>query len=434
MQVELSQAQLDFMSREDDHLVMLVTGVGAGKSYVASWYAAKMFVQGHRIIVSAQNFKALSRVLFKEIRKRLDELHFPYTYNKTAMELTGPEGFNGWVVGFSAENPEGILGLTDMDVYIADEFFFCQEEMYNYACDRLRGKGIDKTYIRLISSPNSFDPAATWAVNLCMKNPRAVINASTLDNPFTSKSYKDDIVSRYPPGTELYSQQVLGLLVDSRAANIAIDDRKFVLNRPPHNPNDPVWVGADLAGAGRDDSVFVVIDDYGYVESRRYHHAETQLLVSEMLELNRKYIVAGACVDTTGGFGNGLYDYTKTSVKNMEGVNFGSGPSDGNYNNLRTEMHFGLRKAVDESSFYVPEHDDGAKIREESRYALYVIDNKGRSAMIPKEDIKKAIGRSPDALDALLLANRARSNSVGGVKVSHSASQVAARMLAAARR
>lgn len=121
-------------------------------------------------------------------------------------------------------------------------------------------------------------------------------------------------------------------------------------------------------------------------------------------------------------------------MKNVEGVNFGSGAEVDDYNNLRTEMHFGLRKSVDESHFYMPDTDDGDKIREETRYALYYIDPRGRSAMIPKEDIKKAIGRSPDALDALLLANRARSNSVGGVKVSHSASQVAARMLAAARR
>ena len=56
---------------------------------------------------------------------------------------------------------------------------------------------------------------------------------------------------------------------------------------------------------------------------------------------------------------------------------------------------------------------DGAKIREESRYALYFVDQRGKTAMIPKEDIKKSIGRSPDALDAMLLAIKARSNSDG---------------------
>ena len=413
MQVEMSKAQLEFLSRDDDHLVMLVTGIGAGKSYVASWYVAKMFCEGHRIIVSAQNFKALSRVLFAEIRKRLDELKFPYTYNKSSMEISGPEGFNGWVVGFSAENPEGILGLSDMDVYVADEFFFCQEDMYNYACDRLRGKNIEKTYIRLISSPNSFDPGAAWAVNLVASNPDKVINASSLDNPFTSQSFKNDLLERYPPGTQLYDQQVNGLLVDSRAANIAIDDRLFTDSRPEHAPGSPVWVGCDLAGAGRDDSVFVAIDEYGFLESKRFHHAETQLLVSELLDWNRKYQIAGSCIDTTGGFGTGLFDYTKRSVSNTEGVNFGSASIDDNYNNMRTWMHFNARKAVSGSSFYMPNFDDGAKIREESRYALYFVDQRGKTAMIPKEDIKKSIGRSPDALDALLLAVKARSNSDG---------------------
>ena len=96
-------------------------------------------------------------------------------------------------------------------------------------------------------------------------------------------------------------------------------------------------------------------------------------------------------------------------------------------------MHFGLRKAVDESHYYMPNTDDGDKIREETRYALYYIDPRGRSAMIPKEDIKKAIGRSPDALDAILLATRARGNTSGATHFSDPRA-VAARMLAAAGR
>jgi hypothetical protein len=95
-------------------------------------------------------------------------------------------------------------------------------------------------------------------------------------------------------------------------------------------------------------------------------------------------------------------------------------------------MHFGLAESVKGLAFYVPTTDDGAKIREECRYALYYINPQGKTAMFPKEDIKKAIGRSPDALDALLLANRARMMSEGGIrKTTVDARTVAQRMAAA---
>lgn len=432
MKVELMPFQMEMLQRDAEKLLIACCGVSSGKSYAASVYIAMKLVQQNTIIAAAQNFTALNRVLFGEVRKRLNEWHIPYEYNKTDKEIH--VGESGVCYGATSENPDAILGMTEVNILVIDEAGYCQENLYNWGCDRLRGRNVVMPRIRLFTSPDSFNAAHAWFVNLCLKNPHSIINASALDNIYTSDEFKADLLERYPVGTQLYEQQILGHIVDSRSANVAIDDRKFATDRPPHRPGDPVWIGCDLAGAGRDDSVFVAIDDYGFLESRRYHHAETQTLVSEMLQMNSMYNVAGACIDATGGFGTGLYDYTKRQVKNVEGVNFGSAAESDDFNNLRTEMHFGLRKSVDESHFYMPDTDDGLKIKEETRYALYYIDPRGRSAMIPKEDIKKAIGRSPDALDALLLANRARSNSVGGVKVSHSASQVAARMLAAARR
>ena len=430
MKVELMPFQMEMMQRDEEKLLVACCGVSSGKTFAASVYIAKNLCEGRRIIAGAQNYTALNRVLFGEVRKRLNEWGVPYEYRKSEKEIQ--VGTNGLAWGATSENASAILGLSDVDILVIDEASYCCEELYTWGSDRLRGQNVVLPRKRLFTSPDSFNPAHAWFVELCNKNPRAIINASALDNNHTSAEFKADLLERYPPGTQLYEQQVLGKIVDSRSANIAIDDRLFMADRPPHPLNAPVWIGADLAGQGRDDSVFIVIDDYGFLESRRYHHAETQELVSEMLELNRKYNVAGACIDVTGGFGNGLYDYTHRSVRNMEGVNFGSASSKEFYNNVRTEMHFGLRDAVTSTQFYLPQNDDGAKIREECRYVLYYINPQGRTACFPKEDVKKAVGRSPDALDSLLLANRARQNSQGGIVVgSRSASEVASRLLAA---
>lgn len=432
MEVELMPFQLEMMQRDDEKLLIACCGVSSGKSFAASVYIAMKLVQQNTIIAAAQNFTALNRVLFGEVRKRLAEWGIPYEYNKTDKEIH--VGEKGVCYGATSENPDAILGMTEVQILVIDEASYCQENLFLWGCDRLRGRNVQMPRIRLFTSPDSFNAAHAWFINLCNKNPNAIIHASALDNIYTSDEFKADLLERYPKGTALYDQQVLGMIVDSRSANAAIDDRLFADSRPPHNPLDPVWVGCDLAGAGRDDSVYVVIDDYGLVESRRYHHAETQLLVSELLDLNRIYKVAGAAIDCTGGFGSGLYDYTKSSVKDVESVNFGSASEDENYNNMRTWMHFNARKLVGGSHMYMSGSDDGAKIREECRYALYYIDPRGKTAMIPKEDIKKAIGRSPDALDSFLLACRARHSSEAGLVKPHSSVQsIAARMLAAHR-
>lgn len=345
-------------------------------------------------------------MLLAEVTKRLTEWKVPYKYNKSEKEIH--VGEQGVVYGATSENPEAILGLSEIHCLVLDEASYLCEQLYTWGCDRCRGRTVKVPKIRLFTSPDSFSPAHVWFLDLCAKYPRAVINASALDNIYTSPEFKADLLERYPPGTDLYLQQVEGKIVSSRSANVAIDDRTFMNSRPPHSQSAPVWIGLDLAGQGRDDSVFVVIDDYGIVETVRYHHAETQVLVSQLLEYNRKYIVGGVALDGTGGFGAGVFDYSKSSFRHIDSINFGSKADEEHFNNLRTQLHFDMRKTAEGSAFYVPMTDDGAKIREESRHALYYIDPKGKTAMFPKEDIKKALGRSPDALDALLLANRAR--------------------------
>lgn len=429
MEVELMPFQLEMMQRDDEKLLIACCGVSSGKSFAASVYIAMKLVQQNTIIAAAQNFTALNRVLFGEVRKRLAEWGVPYEYNKTDKEIH--VGANGVCYGATSENPDAILGMTEVQILVIDEASYCQENLFLWGCDRLRGRNVQMPRIRLFTSPDSFNAAHAWFINLCNKNPKAVIHASALDNIYTSAEFKADLLERYPKGSALYDQQILGLLVDSRSANVAIDDRHFADSRQPHNACDPVWIGCDLAGAGRDDSVYVVIDDYGYVESRRYHHAETQLLVSELLELNRLYKVEGVAIDCTGGFGTGLFDYTKNSIRNVDAVNFGGASDDVNYNNLRTWMHFNARKCVNGSHMYMPGTDDGGKIREECRYALYYIDPRGKTAMIPKEDIKKSVGRSPDALDSFILACKARNGAESGYNKTTNAAAVAARLLAA---
>ena len=186
----------------------------------------------------------------------------------------------------------------------------------------------------------------------------------------------------------------------------------------------------DVASGGRDSSVYCVIDEYGLVEWREEFHAETQKLVSTMLDINRRYKVESALVDTTGGFGTAVVDYTKSAM-NTDGVNFAGCSDDDNIFNVRSQMYVDLGKTVKESSFYLPDAGDSLRCRNQLSYTTYIINNRGQMQLVPKADIAKIVGGSPDHADALVLANRAR-KLAGTARKRTSAKEIAARMLRAA--
>lgn len=419
---KISKKQHEFIvGHYDDPLCILCTGVGFGKSRAAAvWLALQVASNKQRAIVIAQNYSALSEVFFRELEILFNTWGILYQYKKSAKKIILPNGSE--IFGATSEKPSSILGMTEISLLVIDEAAYCKQEIYNFARDRMRGGEIHAK-VRLLSSPNG-SPASNWFSELVKANPDNVITATSLDNPFTSEEYKRELCSRYEPGSPMYRQQVCGEILDADVANAILQYSDYA--RYPRESANPtkVWVGADIAAQGRDATVFEIINDVAVIDTITLHKADTQTLVNTALEICRRFDVQGMAVDTTGGFGNGLFDLTRTRIPNMSGVNFGSRSDDPNYTNKRTEIYFMLQKAIKEG-FYVGLDD--SIIKEELRYTQYTITSAGKTALIPKEDIKRIIGRSPDTSDALALAIYAMNHRSDG----ETAKRVAAKMLAA---
>ena len=72
--VPVSAFQRKFLSYSKEPTVVLTTGVGAGKSRVAAlWVVLEATQNKSRIIAAAQNYRALTEVLFREIEKILNK-------------------------------------------------------------------------------------------------------------------------------------------------------------------------------------------------------------------------------------------------------------------------------------------------------------------------------------------------------------------------
>jgi hypothetical protein len=101
----------------------------------------------------------------------------------------------------------------------------------------------------------------------------------------------------------------------------------------------------------------------------------------------------------TGGYGQGTFDFVTAKGYDLGGINFAQKPIlEDKYPNARTEMYMELAKAV-KDGFWVND-----EVKEELLAQSAYINNRGLVALLPKEDVKKILGNSPDLCDAVALA------------------------------
>ena len=400
VELQLSKWQKEFIEHFDDDLFIVKAGVGAGKSRImAIWLVLQcMKNPDMRCICIAQNYRALTKVLFREILNVSVSMGINVTHNKSAVEIEFPN--KSIIFGYSAENPDSLLGLTEISILCIDEAAYCSEEIYNNARDRMRGSKY-KSKTRLISSPvNNFaiKKVSNYFSELCKKYPEQVMTVSSLDNPFTTEEYKNELKERYVEGSNLYNQQILGEILDIEPSNQIIFRKDFVpLNRVDvENIN---YFGYDAAGLGSDRDVMVIIDKFGVKEVKESQSTDTFEKVAIISDQYKRFNVISGCADGTGGYSSGVTDVLKQKGIMVTPVNFAqSAYNKEEYPNARTEMYLEAIKAIKEGFYIPPEYIDEFLVQEA------FINNKGQLALVPKDLIRKALTKSPDVSDSIALA------------------------------
>lgn len=387
----------------DDPLRIACTGISAGKSRALAWWIVMQMVKcnGIRGIGIAQTHKALKRVLIRELQTVCQIKGISYLYNKSEQEFTLENG--SVLFGYSGENPEAMLGLSEIDLLAIDEAAYIPEEAYQYASDRMRG-GAFEPMSRMISSPQSMS-AENWFSDLCKKNPECVIHATALDNPFTSEKFKARLKERYVEGSNIYRQQVLGEIFDFDIASQIVMRSDFIEAKLINPNRKGYWLGCDFAGLGVDQNSVVVIDETGVVDWKGAPDLNTNQKVGQIYDTWQAYHPNDACGDMTGGYGQGAIDLSADKGMRITPVNFAQKAFDENlYPNARTEMFLELAREI-RNGFWVPD-----EIKTELLAMQVAIDKRGRQALLPKELAKKILGHSPDLADATALAVYAKNH------------------------
>ncbi len=184
-----------------------------------------------------------------------------------------------------------------------------------------------------------------------------------------------------------------------------------------YKPDEPLRLGVDVAGMGRDDSA--LCPRYGdYVPCFELHQSSGQADHMHVAGMVARYLKAGrtwqdewtakAFIDTIGE-GAGVYSrLLEMGMKNVYSCKFSVGArhltdcsKQYTFANMRAYLHWCIRDWLN------PKNGTGAALppnellTEELTETRWKFQSNGAIIIEPKEDIKKRIKRSPDFMDAL---------------------------------
>lgn len=182
-----------------------------------------------------------------------------------------------------------------------------------------------------------------------------------------------------------------------------------------HVPGGRKTITSDIARLGGDKIPIIEWDgNRGFV---RFFEKQTLDITGAKIEETRYKLGIGnsdVLVDEDG-MGGGIVDFLKFKgfVNGSSPLPSPDGPRDAknnpipeNYLNLKSQCYYRLAKKVNENNIYLQCENEKAKqwIIQELQWARQKkVDTDGKKAVLPKDEVKKKIGRSPDFGDTIMM-------------------------------
>jgi len=368
---------------------------GVGKSYILSLLIAFSILKGERVLAFSQTYKSLSQNLFDEVIKRFEAFKINPIYNKGAMTISYGKGI---CFGYTYENVESARGLTEIQLLVLDELALAPANIFSITAPCLRGSFIPK--IRFCSTPRKGSVWDRWVKENAASGKLEFFTARMSDNTFISKESLDLSMNAITD-ENLYRQEIYGEILEDTDDSCIISEKDFPKECIDNSQNYPVIIGIDGSGTGRDKSVICIRKGNIIVDISKYNKLDpfdcSSIIKRKLLQ---KGIDPSSIyeINIDMGYGEGYYSVLSREYGNVNLVPFAGRADNASYSNKRSEMYFNLVKAI-RSGLFIEDSD----IKEELLNTRFILDKSDRYLLIPKEEIKLIINRSPDSADALAL-------------------------------
>lgn len=377
-----------------DKVIYFRAGRGSGKSYAAAMIAVKALMMGLRCICLGQTGQAIREVLVPEIVKQLNVI-IPgqYKYNHSSNKIVFGKGT---IYFASYESLDSIRGYTSISISIMDEAALAPQDIFSVLSFCMRNAGLKQPRIYMMSTPRSDN----WLTTFVRKEKIPIITAITSDNP-NIRPEEIELMKATCVDENQWRREFYGEEVDDANGGV-IFNADLLTNARKNLYTDSMGycIGVDCAGLGTDSNIILVRNQNNILEIIDKKVATSAELCSIIRGLILKYgegLLSHICIDEA--FGLGLAERLAENNVSCSTIAFGGSPSNKAYANNRAEMYFNLKKGIETNGL----NGLNEELIRELKATKYILNNSNRLQIIPKEDIKVNLGRSPDYADALAL-------------------------------
>ncbi|MEA3458156.1 MAG: hypothetical protein U9R21_05705 [Candidatus Thermoplasmatota archaeon] len=394
---------------------------GIGKtcsmSWIIIWFLFCFYLS--QIAVTAPTSKQLNDILWKELSiwinrmpKSASEL-FEWTQHYIRHTANPNEWFASAKTA-KKDSTEALAGVHGQNVMVlADEASGVPEEVFNTMEGSLTEKNI---LVLLISNPTRIS-GYFWETH---KKPEVAkkwqnLQFDNLSSPVVKEGYAQDIIDRHGKNSDEYRIRVLGEFPEEDS----VDDKGYTnllsvnlikeIDPPQYQINKEYWIGQpimgiDPAGEGRDETVWVVRDQFKAHIVLREKISTDKTIAQRTRTLATLHGVEpyNIWIDSFGIGSNTAAEIAKGWFK-INALNVGDAcislSARNIYLNRKAENYMRFKKAISQGF----ELTRNKSWRDDIPAIKYRRNEKGRIQIMPKREAKKLVGKSPDALEALML-------------------------------
>lgn len=180
-------------------------------------------------------------------------------------------------------------------------------------------------------------------------------------------------------------------------------------NKTKVMPHD-YYVSVDVARMGQDKTVIMIWNSLQVLEIRTYSKQRTDETVGVLRQIETEYSIPRShFIIDEDGVGGGVVDQFKGAkgfINNSTAIQPTDETKKVNYSNLKTQCYFILADKVNTGLVGINDIDPmirDALVEELEQVRQIDIDKESKIKLMPKEDIKERLGRSPDYADALMM-------------------------------
>lgn len=293
-------------------------------------------------------------------------------------------------------NPKSIKSMTDIGCAVFEECEDATKESLDLLIPTLRLPG---SFFILAGNPKDRTCAvAQMFIENAPPPGTVIINNTYLDNPYCSADLIAEAEHMRLTDYNLYKHIWLGQYLDvSQLIMVPKITRKDI----PRPTGAKVVIGVDIARQGGDRTAITVRCGKMIAERQVFPSMDRDLLVHTLQSLQHKYRPNCINVDSTGHGAWCVDMLIQSGIKNVYSINFSSASLDPKYANMRTYLYALIREYFEQGGT-IPV--GAISLEKELAASRYTLDIKNRTAMIPKDEIRKVLGVSPDEADSLGLA------------------------------